>query len=509
MNSRNRKKLYGAGLLAVYILLIVLLTAAESGDPDATIHTIPEAVWYSLTTMTTVGYGDLYPVTAAGRLIGAVFQLLSLGILALIVGTFVLLMKDRVWPRLIMKSGKNRSLFIFTEVTPEAEALAGNIRNTDPDCLIIFSDENRTHSEQGLVTVLSAEELLRDRDDAAVFCMSTKEHENIRRALSLSRLKAEIYCLSEYEPEHLPENVILFSPCEITARLYWHTYPLTAPDERIVLIGDGRYAEELLEQGLMGNVIDPAQHVSYSVIGDYTDFRRNHPGLAEICSVDETAVDRDSVCFFTGRWNEYRELLQSASRIIVCTDSEEHSFRILAEMKRYVPLSAPVHARMSADYADVTVFGTAEELWTPEMVMRRKLSQSAMRLNDIYRAQTGGTAPEWKDLNSFTRRSNLASADHLETKIRILLGKDSTMTPDTCRRAYKAFTETAGEERDRLRMIEHERWMRFHILNGWSYAPVRDNAKRHHRLLVDFGSLSPEDQEKDDYAWEILKDFPE
>jgi hypothetical protein len=54
-------------------------------------------------------------------------------------------------------------------------------------------------------------------------------------------------------------------------------------------------------------------------------------------------------------------------------------------------------------------------------------------------------------------------------------------------------------------MIEHERWVRFHLMNGWSYAPVRDNSARRHPLIVPYEQLSVSDREKDDYAWEILK----
>ena len=48
------------------------------------------------------------------------------------------------------------------------------------------------------------------------------------------------------------------------------------------------------------------------------------------------------------------------------------------------------------------------------------------------------------------------------------------------------------------------RWMRFHMLNNWQYAPVRNNARRLHPLLVPFDALDEADQIKDDYAWELL-----
>ena len=49
--------------LGVYLLLLCLLLAAESASDASAIRTFGDAVWYSLITVTTVGYGDLSPVT--------------------------------------------------------------------------------------------------------------------------------------------------------------------------------------------------------------------------------------------------------------------------------------------------------------------------------------------------------------------------------------------------------------------------------------------------------------
>lgn len=61
------------------VLLVVTMSAgswlvvlAERHEPDATITSYPRALWWSVETATTVGYGDLFPVTLWGRLVAAV-----------------------------------------------------------------------------------------------------------------------------------------------------------------------------------------------------------------------------------------------------------------------------------------------------------------------------------------------------------------------------------------------------------------------------------------------------
>lgn len=76
-------------LLLVYLVLIFMvimssiLYMVEDGDPDTSFTTIPDTFWCTIVTMTSVGYGDMYPITDAGRAIGS-FIMLS-GILTLAV----------------------------------------------------------------------------------------------------------------------------------------------------------------------------------------------------------------------------------------------------------------------------------------------------------------------------------------------------------------------------------------------------------------------------------------
>lgn len=79
-------------ILIAYTLLLVRLYHIESSDPDATITSLWDAFWWSTVTLTTVGYGDTFPVTDGGRAIGFVFLLLSISFYAIVIGQITSLM---------------------------------------------------------------------------------------------------------------------------------------------------------------------------------------------------------------------------------------------------------------------------------------------------------------------------------------------------------------------------------------------------------------------------------
>jgi voltage-gated potassium channel len=62
----------------------VVVFDAEKSAPDRNIKTLGDSMWWALTTVTTVGYGDRYPVTAEGRLIASLLMLTGIALLGVI-----------------------------------------------------------------------------------------------------------------------------------------------------------------------------------------------------------------------------------------------------------------------------------------------------------------------------------------------------------------------------------------------------------------------------------------
>ena len=90
MLSIDRRLIRNAVLiLLAYVGLLLCLVYVEQGVRGSSIDSMGDAFWFSVVTITTVGYGDLYPTTTLGRALGFVFVVGSLGITAALIGNFV------------------------------------------------------------------------------------------------------------------------------------------------------------------------------------------------------------------------------------------------------------------------------------------------------------------------------------------------------------------------------------------------------------------------------------
>ena len=78
-------------LLAIVGIMVasgaVLEYAVEHNAPGANITTVGLAFWWAIVTTTTVGYGDTYPVTQAGRVIASVIMLVGIGLIGTVSAT--------------------------------------------------------------------------------------------------------------------------------------------------------------------------------------------------------------------------------------------------------------------------------------------------------------------------------------------------------------------------------------------------------------------------------------
>ncbi|MFD1810640.1 potassium channel family protein [Rhodococcus gannanensis] len=72
--------------LLLYVASLAMLEA-ERDHPDSSVKTFGEALWWSMTTVTTVGYGDYSPVTTTGRLIAAALMIGGISLIGVVTAT--------------------------------------------------------------------------------------------------------------------------------------------------------------------------------------------------------------------------------------------------------------------------------------------------------------------------------------------------------------------------------------------------------------------------------------
>ena len=82
----DQRKSFGAAFFILFIMLILASCGIYLVEKDAQpekFGSIPQAMWWSIVTLTTVGYGDVYPITTLGKFFGSVIIILGIGTVAL------------------------------------------------------------------------------------------------------------------------------------------------------------------------------------------------------------------------------------------------------------------------------------------------------------------------------------------------------------------------------------------------------------------------------------------
>lgn len=82
-------------ILLVYAGSLAILDA-ERGQPGATIDSFGKALWWSITTVTTVGYGNLYPMTVTGRVVAALLMIGGISLVGVVTASLASWIVQRV-----------------------------------------------------------------------------------------------------------------------------------------------------------------------------------------------------------------------------------------------------------------------------------------------------------------------------------------------------------------------------------------------------------------------------
>jgi voltage-gated potassium channel len=137
--------------VAMTILVMILIFSSwgiyllEREVQPEVFGNIPQAMWWSMVTLTTVGYGDVVPVTDGGKIFAGLVSLLGIAMLAL--------------PAAIMASGFSRELHGRSQVYQRAVEMAlanGHLSEHEAEQLEVLREELGISSEEAVETLIGA-----------------------------------------------------------------------------------------------------------------------------------------------------------------------------------------------------------------------------------------------------------------------------------------------------------------------------------------------------------------
>lgn len=86
--SEKRKEMYLVATVLIIVLIMIssLMYYVENEAQPEAFSSIPAAMWWGMVTLTTIGYGDVYPITTLGKFFGILVAMLGIGMFALPAG---------------------------------------------------------------------------------------------------------------------------------------------------------------------------------------------------------------------------------------------------------------------------------------------------------------------------------------------------------------------------------------------------------------------------------------
>ena len=114
------------GYAVIVFIGSVMIFTIESGHPDSEINSMLDAVWWTVSTVTTVGYGDIELVTDTGKIMAILYMFFGIGFLSI----FVAILGAGVYKRRFEKEDKEFT-FAQKQILQKIEDLEKNQINLE------------------------------------------------------------------------------------------------------------------------------------------------------------------------------------------------------------------------------------------------------------------------------------------------------------------------------------------------------------------------------------------
>ena len=188
----------------------ILIYVMEANNPDSPIDTLFEAVYWSIVTISTVGYGDITPTTDAGRLVAMFVIIAGIAVLAfttsLVVSAFTEKLDEIRETKTIDDLNKIKQFYLICGYQNIAQEVAKKLQK-DYDIIVLDKDPLRVEQAKndGLVALnfdpgsIESYKKLRiniNTQVKAILCLRENDVDNVYTALTVRSINKDVYILS-------------------------------------------------------------------------------------------------------------------------------------------------------------------------------------------------------------------------------------------------------------------------------------------------------------------------
>lgn len=538
----------------VYVLGIVALVvltsatgfyAAELGH-NQNLHSFGDAIWWAIVTVTTIGYGDIFPVTTLGRVVGGFLMFAGIGTLGIFTAAIAayLIKFDRLDALRIRRLSGH---VVICGLGDAGVLLTQAFRREGFDVLAIEKAEDNPNvaaaRESGAAVLIGdaarPEVLRRARLDRAthLVVVAGTDANNVEvaaQARALARQGNRLLSCSTHIQD--PElwyalrswdvgtrdgfRLEFFNVTELGARALLARYSPFTPEHRasgspprVLIVGSGPLSQHLIRHMVrqwqdVENETRPPLPITLVDSATETvhrDLHHRNPELGTLAAIRAESMDLRSTQFQRAAFLFDQAGRCTISHAYVCLEEEglalstsllllnhlrQHGVPVVVRMNREAGLAALLRAvGPGGDRAasQLRVFSLLEQACRPEFVLRGTNEVLARALHQDYLAQASRegnpAAVPWDDLPLELKESNRTQADHIATKLEAV---GCHLVPLTALEADSF--QFAPEEVERLAEMEHVRWLDERRALGWTPGP-RDPQKKTNPNLVPWSEL--------------------
>jgi voltage-gated potassium channel len=211
--ASKKFEFFTLGIFASVVIFVssILIYVMEANNPNSPIDTLFEAVYWSIVTISTVGYGDITPTTYEGRVVAIVVITAGIAVLAfttsLVVSAFTEKLDEIKEIKTVGDITKLKSFYLLCGYENVAQDVAKKLRKSQSEVIVLDEDFDRIEQakkdgfralnyDPGKLDSYKKLHINFDKQIKAVLCLREDDVENVYTALTVRSMSKDVFMLS-------------------------------------------------------------------------------------------------------------------------------------------------------------------------------------------------------------------------------------------------------------------------------------------------------------------------